>query len=30
MITFIPERIVYALIELLWTGGGGAVTTGSW
>jgi hypothetical protein len=30
MITLVPGRIVYAFIELLSTGGGGAVATGSW
>jgi hypothetical protein len=30
MITLVPERIVYAFIELVSTGRGGAVTTRSW
>jgi hypothetical protein len=30
MITLVPERIVYAFIELPSTGGGGVVTTRSW
>jgi hypothetical protein len=30
MITLVRERRVYAFIELLSTGGGGAVTTRSW